>query len=282
MGLNLACAGTVSSTTERSWTSRDSVLYALGVGAGPDELAFSTDDARGTPNQALPTMAVVLAVPRPEIAKAMGDFDRRMLVHGSQTTILHGVLPAAGRISYSSRIANVFDKGSGAAVETETVAADGETGKPLFTNRAIAFIRGAGGWGGERGPSAQRFDVGNREPDHCTEFPVADNQALIYRLSGDRNPLHSDPNYARAAGFDRPILHGLCTYGFVGRALLQFACGGDPSRMQAMSARFVAPMYPGERLTVAMWTVDNSNTAFEGRRNGDQVVIAGGMGERFS
>ena len=281
MGLNVDCAGTFTSATERSWTSQDSVLYALGVGAGPNELAYSTDDTRGTPNLALPTMAVVLAVPGPEIAKAMGDFDRRKLVHGSQTTILHGVLPAAGSVSYSSRIANVFDKGSGAAVETETVAVDSATGESLFTNRSVAFIRGAGGWGGDRGPSGARPMTADREPDHRIEFVVADNQALIYRLSGDRNPLHSDPNFARAAGFDRPILHGLCTYGFVGRALLDFACDGDPSRLRALSARFVAPMYPGERLTVAMWTVDESNTAFEGRRNGDQVVIAGGLGDRF-
>jgi acyl dehydratase len=281
MALNIDCAGTVSSPTVRNWTSRDSVLYALGVGAGPDELAFSTDDTRGTEAQALPTMAVVLAVPGAEIAKAMGDYDRSKLVHGSQTTILHSVLPSAGEISYRSTITGVFDKGSGAAVETETVAVGTATGAPLFTNRSVAFIRGAGGWGGDRGSASARPGIPDREPDHRVEYNVADNQALIYRLSGDRNPLHSDPNYARAAGFDRPILHGLCTYGFVGRALLAFACGGDASRLQAMSARFVAPVFPGDRLSVAMWKLDDSNTAFEGRRNGDQVVIAGGRGHRF-
>jgi len=282
MGLNVDCVGATSSPTTREWTQRDSVIYALGVGCGPDELAFCTDDTRDTPLRALPTMPVVLAVPGPEIAKAMGDYDRKRLVHGSQTTILHAMLPAAGRISYYSRIAGVFDKGSGAAVETETVGADSATGQPLFTNRSVAFVRGAGGWGGDRGPAGSRPATPVREPDHCVEYKLADNQALIYRLSGDRNPLHSDPRFAVAAGFDRPILHGLCTYGFAGRALLAFACENDTTRFRTMSARFVAPIYPGDRLSVAMWTVDGNNTAFEGRRNGDQLVIAGGLGDRYA
>jgi acyl dehydratase len=282
VGLNLDCAGTVTSATERTWTSRDAVIYALGVGAGPDELAFSTDDTRGTACAALPTMAVVLATPGPEVAKAMGDYDRKMLVHGSQTTILHAPLPAAGHISARSTILSVFDKGSGAAVETETVATDVETGRPLFTNRSVAFIRGAGGWGGDRGPSVTRPSTPQREPDRRVDYVVADNQALIYRLSGDRNPLHSDPNFARVAGFDRPILHGLCTYGFVGRALVDFACGADPARFDAMSARFVAPMFPGDHLNVSLWTIDDRTTAFEGRRNGDQLVITGGLGDQYA
>jgi acyl dehydratase len=281
MGLNVDCVGFRSSPTTREWTEHESVLYALGVGCGTDELSFCTDDTRGVPLQALPTMAVVLAVPGPEIAKAMGDYDRRMLVHGSQSTVVHNPLPAAGSISYSSQIVGVYDKGSGAAVETRTSAVDSATGEALFDNTSVAFIRGAGGWGGDRGPSDGRPTVRDREPDHSVDFDVAANQALIYRLSGDRNPLHSEPRFAQAAGFDRPILHGLCTYGYVGRALLSFACEGDVARFGTMSARFVTPMYPGDRLTVAMWRIDEGNTAFEGRRNGDQLVIAGGLGDQY-
>lgn len=282
MALNVDCVGFRSSPTTREWTEHESVLYALGVGCGTEELSFCTDDTRDMPLRALPTMAVVLAVPGPEIAKAMGDYDRKMLVHGSQTTVVHSPLPAAGTISYSSQIIGVYDKGSGAAVETRTSAVDAATDEPLFDNMSVAFIRGAGGWGGDRGPSGGKPATPDREPDHSVDFDIAANQSLIYRLSGDRNPLHSDPRFAAAAGFDRPILHGLCTYGFVGRALLTFACDGDVSRFRLMSARFVAPMYPGDRLTVAMWRVDEANTAFEGRRNGEQLVIAGGLGDRYA
>ena len=278
MGLDRGAVGAVSSPTTRAWTSRDSVVYALGVGAGQDELAFVTDDTRDMEPQALPTMAVILAVPGPEIASAMGDYDRRMLVHGSQETIIHSTIPAAGAILYKTTITGIYDKGSGAAVATETVAVDADGGAQMFTNRSVAFIRGEGGWGGERGPSVVKLMIPDRAADHIVDYPLADNQAYLYRLSGDRNPLHSDPKFAKAAGFDRPILHGLCTYGYVGRALLQHACHGDVTLFREMSARFVAPMYPGELLTVAMWNVGEGRTVFEGRRNGSEIVIAGSLG----
>ena len=280
MALNRDAAGATSSPTSRSWTAQDCVLYALGVGAGPGELAYATDDTREVPQRALPTMAVVLAVPGSEIARFMGDYDRRKLVHGSQTTILHAPLPVEGTITYSSRITGIYDKGSGAAVETETTALDSVSGQPMFTNRSVAFIRGEGGWGGDRGPAPVRPNVPERSPDHQVDYAVADNQALIYRLSGDRNPLHSDPRYAAVAGFERPILHGLCTYGYAGRALLKAACHDVVEDFTTMSARFVAPMYPGDHLTVSMWATDEG-IAFEGRRTGDELVISGGLGERF-
>jgi acyl dehydratase len=281
MGLNHDAAGAVSSPAMRTWTTSDCVIYALGVGAGTSELRFATDDTRGCAATALPTMAVVLAVPGPEIARAMGDYDRSKLVHGSQTTIVHSPVPAAGSIRYTTSITGIYDKGSGATVETETVAIDSASDEPVFTNRSVAFIRGEGGWGGDRGPATAKTPLPDRAPDWNVEFAIAGNQALIYRLSGDRNPLHSDPRSARAAGFDRPILHGLCTYGFVGRALLDHACSGDLDQFRTMSARFVAPVYPGDRLSVAMWSLGDGNTAFEGHRNGTELVITGGLGNRF-
>jgi acyl dehydratase len=220
-------------------------------------------------------MPVVLAVPGREITAAMGDYDRRKLVHGSQSTTLHSRIPAAGTIEYDSTIVGVYDKGSGAAVETETRALDAATGQPMFTNRSVAFIRGEGGWGGDRGPSAPSAQVADHPPDHVVRYRIADNQALIYRLSGDRNPLHADPAFAIAAGFDRPILHGLCTYGFVGRALLQSACAGAVERFGEMSARFMAPVYPGDPLSVAIWIAQDGSAVFEGRRNDEQLVISG-------
>jgi acyl dehydratase len=275
MGVNRDAAGATTSTRTREWSTTDSVIYALGVGCGADELAYATDDTRGAEPRALPTMAVVLALPGPEITAAMGDYDRRKLVHGSQTTIVHSPIPAAGAVDYNSTILGVYDKGSGAAVETETRATDSVTGKPMFTNRSVAFIRGDGGWGGDRGPSQPAHQPPERKPDHLVTQHVADNQALLYRLSGDRNPLHSDPAFARAAGFERPILHGLCTYGVVGRVLLRDVCGGDVDAFGELSARFVSAVYPGDDLAIAIWLTGPGTAVFEGRRAESQLVITG-------
>jgi acyl dehydratase len=275
MGVNRDAAGATTSTRTRRWSSTDSVIYALGVGCGPDELAHATDDTQGVEPRALPTMAVVLALPGPEIAAAMGDYDRRKLVHGSQTTIVHSAIPSAGSVDHSSTILGVYDKGSGAAVETETRATDSATGEPVFTTRSVAFIRGDGGWGGDRGPSQPAHRTPERKPDHVVTQHVAGNQALIYRLSGDRNPLHSDPAFARAAGFERPILHGLCTYGMVGRALLRHVCDGDVDAFGELSTRFVAPVYPGDDLAVAIWSVAPGTAVLEARTGADRLVITG-------
>jgi acyl dehydratase len=171
----------------------------------------------------------------------------------------------------------VYDKGSGALVVTETESVDAATDKPLFTTRSAAFIRGEGGWGGDRGPSGPRNVPPERTPDHEVTYTTRVDQALTYRLSGDRNPLHSDPSFATAAGFERPILHGLCTYGFTGRALLHTLCDGDPARFRSMEARFSSSVYPGDDLTIAMWRTGDGEAIFQTRRTGDQVVIDGGL-----
>jgi acyl dehydratase len=138
------------------------------------------------------------------------------------------------------------------------------------------FIRGAGGWGGDRGPSATGMELPERSADHSVTHTTSPDQALIYRLSGDRNPLHSDPAFAAAGGFDRPILHGLCTYGFTGRALLDTLCAGDPSRFAHMEGRFAAPVFPGEALTVRIWDSGDSSAVFT-TSVGDRVVIDQGL-----
>ena len=145
------------------------------------------------------------------------------------------------------------------------------TGKPLLKTVMSAFIRGEGDFGGERGPSAS-FEAPSREPDHQVSYATRDDQALLYRLSGDRNPLHSDPSFAKMGGFDRPILHGLCTYGFTGRALLASLCDGDPSRFKSMYGRFSKPVLPGETLTVNMW-VDGNECAFQTKNQDGDVVL---------
>jgi acyl dehydratase len=249
---------------------------ALGVGAGADdpedELAFTTENSDGVVQEVLPTMAVVL-VAGGGVWKRVGSFDPAMLVHGEQAIELHRPLPVEGVARSTTRIAAIHDKGSGAVVVTETEAVDAATGEPLFTNRSSAFIRGEGGFGGDRGPSGARLVPEDREPDEVVRYVTRRDQALLYRLSGDRNPLHSDPAFARRAGFDRPILHGLCTYGFTGRALLHSVCGGDPSRFRSMEGRFSSPVWPGDTLTVSVWRTGDGEAAFRTARDDGTVVL---------
>jgi acyl dehydratase len=276
MPLNHDAAGAQSKPGEKSWDSKDAMLYAIGVGAGTDELAFTTENTKGVQQQVLPTMGVVLGVSGAGAWDALGEVNWTMLVHGEQSIELHQPIPVEGTARSVTTVTGVYDKGSGAVVATETESVDAATGKPLFTTRSAAFIRGEGGWGGDRGPSGPRNVAPERAPDHEVTYKTRIDQALTYRLSGDRNPLHSDPSFATAAGFDRPILHGLCSYGFTGRALLNTLCGSDPARFRSMEARFSSPVFPGDELTVAMWLVGDGEAVFQTRRNGDAIVIDGG------
>jgi acyl dehydratase len=219
----------------------------------------------------LPTFGVLIAQARP--GRTLGDFDRAVLVHAEQAFELHRPLPVEGTVRITATVTGIYDKGSGALVVTENAAVDAATGEPLVTSRSSAFIRGEGGFGGERG-SDQPWERPDREPDHLVIQPTRPEQALIYRLSGDRNPLHVDPKFAARGGFSQPILHGLCTYGVTGRALLQVLCDGDPARFGSMSGRFSRPVWPGESLTVSIWWQDGSDTAlFQTTKDDGTVVI---------
>jgi acyl dehydratase len=270
--LDLTAAGREGAPREHSWTSKDALLYAVGVGAGLGdplrELAFTTENTEGVEQAVLPTFGVLLAQAP---AADLGPFDRAMLVHAEQSVRLHRVLPVSGTVRATARVVGIEDKGSGALVTTESSAND-ERGEPLVTSRSSVFIRGEGGFGGERGPRDQ-WRRPDREPDHVVVLPTRPEQALLYRLSGDRNPLHSDPKFAGRAGFDRPILHGLCTYGFTGRALLATVMGGDVGRFRAMSGRFSAPVLPGDELTVRIWEGPDDGTALFQPSRGDGAVV---------
>ena len=275
MPLNPDAVGSTSDPVEVSWTSKDALLYALGVGAGTDELAFTTENTTDTPQRVLPTMAVILMLGGTGALKEIGTFNPAMLVHGSQAIELTGEIPVEGTVSSKGTITGIYDKGSGAVVEIEIVSADVATGAPLFTNTTSMFIRGEGGWGGDRGPSVSK-EVPDRTADHVVTYQTRPDQALLYRLSGDRNPLHSDPAFAAQAGFDRPILHGLCSYGFTGRALLHSLCDGDPARFTSMAGRFAKPVFPGEELTIDAWVTGPGEAVFVTRGGDGRVVIDGG------
>jgi acyl dehydratase len=267
MPIDATAVGASGGPTDRTWTSKDCLLYALGVGAGVDELEFSTEKNQ----RVLPTFAVIIGgggVPFDKI----GKFNPAMLVHGEQAIEVFGPIPPDGTVRSTGRITAIWDKGKGAVVVMESEAVNAASGKPLFKTTMSAFIRGEGGFGGDRGPSGPRNVPPDRKPDHEVTYVTRPEQALIYRLSGDRNPLHSDPDFAKLAGFDRPILHGLCTYGFTGRALLHTLCDSDATRFKSMSVRFSKPVLPGDSLTVSMW-VDGEEALFQTRTQAGDVVI---------
>jgi acyl dehydratase len=275
MPIDPSAVGQTGGPVNRSWTSKDALLYSVGVGAGTSELPFTTENSQKISQQVLPTFAVIIGGGGAPFDK-IGSFNPAMLVHGEQGIELLGEIPAEGEISSTGRVSAVWDKGKGAVIEMVSESTLVSTGEPLLKTRMSVFIRGEGGFGGERGPSAS-FAAPTREPDHQVTYVTREDQALTYRLSGDRNPLHSDPAFAKMAGFDTPILHGLCTYGFSGRALLHSLCDGDPSRFKSMDGRFSKPVYPGDSLTVLMWVEGTQCTFQTKNQNGDIVLDQGRM-----
>ena len=257
---------------ELTWSDREVLLYALSVGAGQadpyGEPAF-TVEGPGRPPLVLPAFGVTLAHRATEMA--YGELDLSRLVHAEQAVTIHRPLPAQGRARVDARLGDVYDKGSGAlvVVHATTSAQDGE---PLFTTRSSVFIRGLGNFGGERGPSTS-WSAPDREPDHRVPVATRPDQALLYRLNGDRNPLHAVPEFAHRAGFDRPILHGLCTYGVTARVLMHAVCGSDPARVRELSARFSAPVFPGETLRVDAWELSGEEVAFQTLGPDGRVVL---------
>ncbi len=278
MPIDPTAVGTVGKAVRRSWKSKDSLLYSLGVGAGTEELAFTTENTANLPQRVLPSFAVILGgggVPFERI----GTFNAALMLHGAQRIELFGEIPPDGEIESTGKIAALWDKGEGkaAVAELESESVNLATGEPLFKTKMTAFFRGEGGFGGERGAAA-RFTLPKRKADHEVRYTTRLDQPLLYRLSGDRNPLHSDPEFAKMGGFDRPILHGLCSYGFTGRALLHTLCGGDPARFRSMDARFSKPVMPGDDLVVSMW-LENDQCLFQTRNQDGVVVIDQGVFE---
>lgn len=276
MPINPDAVGSKGEPAEKAWTSKDSLLYALGVGCGTQDLQFTTENTSGVDQRALPTMAVVLGMGGGGGMAKIGTFNPAMLVHGEQGIELLDELPVAGKVSTVSEITGIWDKGKGAVIQTTAESTDVATGKPLFRTTSSIFIRGEGGWGGERGPSGPAEPVPSTAADEKVTYATREDQALIYRLSGDRNPLHSDPKFAEMGGFPKPILHGLCTYGFTGRALLASLCDNDPARFKAMAGRFSSPVFPGEALTVEIWRTGDGTASFHTLGEDGRVVLDAG------
>jgi acyl dehydratase len=254
-----------------AWTSSDVLLYHLALGAGgdpvePRELRYTIEDGL----QVLPTFAVVAQTVHrfePPVVEYPGvSIDLAKVLHGTQRVDVHRPLPTDGKARATARVKGVYDKGSAAVIETETLVTDLD-GAPLWTNTSSIFARGEGGWGGDRGPSGPPPPP-DREPDAVIVTPTAPQQALWYRLVGDRNPLHSHPEFAAKAGFPRPILHGLCTYGMVGKAVVDAELSGDVTRVASYGVRFAGVVFPGETLRTSVW------------REGNRLVLVTTVDER--
>jgi len=274
MPINPDAVGARSEPTRSSWTSKDALLYAVGVGAGQEpleELQYTTENSADVDQKVLPTMAVVLGFGGSAMGQ-IGTFNPAMLVHGEQAITLHREIPVEGEIDTVGEITGIHDKGKGAVVVIESTSTLVSDGQPLFTTMMSAFIRGEGGWGGDSGPALE-WERPDRDPDHSVTYTTRPEQALIYRLSGDRNPLHADPKFAAMGGFDRPILHGLCTYGFSGRGLLHSLCDGDSARFRSMYGRFSSPVFPGETLTVDVWRTGDGEAVFQTKGGDGRVVL---------
>lgn len=257
-----------------SWTRRDVLLYHLSLGAGRDaavdpELTYTYERDL----QVLPTFAVVagrtISVGEEPTASAMRapgiDVDLRRILHGGQGLTVHRPLPAAGTAELSTRVADVWDKGKAAVIVLEHTVADADG--PLWTAQMQVWARGEGGFGGEPGPE-NAWAVPDRAPDQVIESPTSPGQALLYRLNGDLNPLHIEPAFAASAGFDRPILHGLASYGIVAKSLVDGLLGGDATRLRSIAVRFAGTLVPGETIRTSVWS------------DGERLVFASSCPER--
>lgn len=277
MTLDLQAAGRSVGPETVTWTSTDALLYALGVGAGQSdamqELEFTTENSGGVEQEVLPTFALVLVQRTLGLKVDIGSVDRAKVVHAGQGLVMHRPIPVEGTADLSNRVTGIYDKGSGALVRTSAEAVDSSTGEKLFTAEGAIFIRGAGGFGGPEDPVTDRTACTNA-PDHVVTVATRPDQALLYRLSGDRNPLHSDPVFAARAGFSAPILHGLCTFGVSTRVLLQ-AIGAKADHLLSVNGRFSKPVLPGEILTVSVWSEGNTHWFQSTDSSGDIVLDRG-------
>jgi acyl dehydratase len=242
--------------TERSYTEKDVILYALGIGLGHDpadarELAFVYEKNL----KVLPTFPVVLGFEPFLLRDHDTGVNFEMTVHGEEHLTVHRPISASGTIVARHRIVDVIDKGAGkgALLLMERALFDKATGEAVATMRETVFCRADGGFSGNTRPSPPVHPIPERAPDLVCDLPTRPEMALIYRLSADVNPLHADPDVARAAGFDRPILQGLGTFGVAGHAILRTVCGYDPARLTSIAARFSAPVFPGETIRTEMW-----------------------------
>lgn len=275
MTLDQARIGFRTPTEQLAWDSSECLLYALSVGAGEEALAFVTENS-GFPQAVYPTFAATRTADLSTLWEAAGVTDRSTMVHGAERTELHKPLSPDGDINISATLVAVQDRGKHAVLVIDHEASDRGSGEPVFTCTQTLVLRGQGGFGGDRGTDSTSPMPDDRSPDQVVNVETRSDQALLYRLNGDRNPLHSSPEVARRVGFERPILHGLCTYGIAGRVALHERLGGEPERFKAFTARFARPVLPGDVLSVGLWYLADDTTGVRVWSH-DEVVLDDGL-----
>jgi acyl dehydratase len=284
MKLDPNLVGSVLEVVPSSWDERDCALYALGIGAGQQdpagELEFTTDARPHRPQLVYPTFGVIhggnAAVP--PLLAALGDaVDFSAMLHGEQKLEQLETLPSQAKVISQARVSAAWDKGSATVIETVTETRDARTDTLYCRSTQSMFFRGVGGWGGDRGPATAKWSPPSARPTRTLTATSRPDQALLYRLSGDANPLHVDPVVARAAGFARPILHGLCAYGIVGRVLLNSYVAADPTRFTSLQVRFSQPTMPGDTLTIQTWLTSPGVVEFQTINQDGAAVHTGGL-----
>lgn len=278
MPVDPAAVGTTGEPERRTWAPDDCILYALAVGTGAadpcDELWLTTENSAGVDQQVLPTFAAVLARRTRDALRRLGDVDPTRVVHGGQAIELHEPLEPQGTAEAQSQIVEISDKGSGALVVVRTDLSRLD-GRPWVTAHSTTFLRGEGGFDPGRVRSGPRPSRPEHPPDREVRQRTRPEQALLYRLTGDRNPLHSDPSFAQRAGFERPILHGLCTFGFAGRAAARALSEDRSGMLRGIRGRFSAPVWPGDELRTLLWFTEDG-VDFVVERGDGTTAIEGG------
>ena len=277
MALNLDLIGKKIGPIPFTYGRDTVILYAIGIGAGVEELDFVYEKSL----KVFPTFAVIPFVPSfLSSFVAESGLNLYAVLHGEQKIILHRPIPVSGTLHTTTVCESIYDKADKGAVLNARFETRDENGEMVFENQAVIVDRSAGNFGGERGPRSElATPPEGQTPDFRVAYVTSPNQAALYRLSGDKNPLHIDPEFAKKGGFARPILQGLCTFGFAGRALLHSLCGGDPTRLRSFSVRFMDVVYPGDTLLTEGWKVGQGSYIIRTKTQDDRIVLGNGRAE---
>jgi acyl dehydratase len=276
MALNLDSIGKPTDKIPYTYDQDAVMLYALGIGAGVEELDFVYEKNL----KVFPTFAVIPTFDAIFTTVATAGLNLPTVLHGEQKVIMHNQIPTSGTVYTKGIWESVYDKGDNGAVLNVSLATENENGDLLFENKVVIVDRSAGNFGGDRGPKTERFDPPeSKKPDFQVQYATSPDQAALYRLSGDKNPLHIDPEFAKKGGLDRPILHGLCTFGHAGRAILHSVCDGDPAKLKSFGARFMNVVFPGETLVVEGWRQSERKYVIQVKNQEGRVVLGNSIAE---